>query len=416
MSTRACEGRIAILVDGGVRRGSDIAKAIALGAEGVILGRAPVYGLAAGGEAGVTRAIEILADEFDRTLALTGCRNVAGLTSRPDRDAARMIADEPGGGPGCGGSGATCCVAAAPRAHSNAHSRSYCPASACLSRRGRSISTPSSAAMHRGCWKSVSAMVRRSSNRRSCGQRHGFHRRRGASARHRALPARDRGAAVSRNVRLIAHDAVEVLTHQIGSGTLDEVLLYFPDPWPKKRHHKRRIVQPAFAALVAQPPQARRHISSGDRLGALCLADARSAECRIPTRQRRGERTLDRRSCRARPDSVPSSAAGASVTMSSTSNTADAKVGKSHRNGGISDERKKCGSRTGDRLAGRSITCARWAFCLRREFLVSLLRGGDRHRHQHGYQDDRSRSLPEKSRDHARRARSPMLRTQTQSR
>ena len=74
-------GRASILIDGGVRRGSDIAKAIALGAEGVILGRAPVYGLAAGGAAGVTRALEILADEFDRTLALTGCRNVAELTA-----------------------------------------------------------------------------------------------------------------------------------------------------------------------------------------------------------------------------------------------------------------------------------------------------------------------------------------------
>jgi isopentenyl diphosphate isomerase/L-lactate dehydrogenase-like FMN-dependent dehydrogenase len=78
---RAVGGRVSLLVDGGVRRGSDIAKAIALGAEGVLLGRAPVYGLAAGGAAGVTRAIEILADEFDRTLALTGCRNVAELTS-----------------------------------------------------------------------------------------------------------------------------------------------------------------------------------------------------------------------------------------------------------------------------------------------------------------------------------------------
>lgn len=77
---RAVGDRPAILVDGGVRRGSDIAKAIALGAAGVILGRAPVYGLAAGGAAGVTRAIEILADEFDRTLALTGCRNVGELT------------------------------------------------------------------------------------------------------------------------------------------------------------------------------------------------------------------------------------------------------------------------------------------------------------------------------------------------
>jgi tRNA (guanine-N7-)-methyltransferase len=53
------------------------------------------------------------------------------------------------------------------------------------------------------------------------------------------------------NVRVIAHDAVEVLDKQLTPDSLDEVLLYFPDPWPKKRHHKRRIVQPAFAALVA---------------------------------------------------------------------------------------------------------------------------------------------------------------------
>jgi (S)-mandelate dehydrogenase len=78
---RAVGGRASILVDGGVRRGSDIAKSLALGAEGVILGRAPVYGLAAGGAPGVARAIAILADEFDRTLALTGCRNVAALTA-----------------------------------------------------------------------------------------------------------------------------------------------------------------------------------------------------------------------------------------------------------------------------------------------------------------------------------------------
>jgi tRNA (guanine-N7-)-methyltransferase len=53
------------------------------------------------------------------------------------------------------------------------------------------------------------------------------------------------------NVRLIAHDAVEVLANMLGPASLDEVLLYFPDPWPKKRHHKRRIVQPAFVELVA---------------------------------------------------------------------------------------------------------------------------------------------------------------------
>jgi (S)-mandelate dehydrogenase len=78
---RVVGGRASILVDGGVRRGGDIAKAVALGAEGVLLGRAPVYGLSAGGAAGVARALAILADELDRTLALTGCRNIAGLTA-----------------------------------------------------------------------------------------------------------------------------------------------------------------------------------------------------------------------------------------------------------------------------------------------------------------------------------------------
>ena len=54
------------------------------------------------------------------------------------------------------------------------------------------------------------------------------------------------------NVRVACRDAVEVLTERIGDATLDAVLLYFPDPWPKKRHHKRRIVQPSFAHLVAR--------------------------------------------------------------------------------------------------------------------------------------------------------------------
>jgi tRNA (guanine-N7-)-methyltransferase len=58
-------------------------------------------------------------------------------------------------------------------------------------------------------------------------------------------------AAGLTNVRVIVGDAVEVLAHMIPPASLDEVLLYFPDPWPKKRHHKRRIVQPAFVARVA---------------------------------------------------------------------------------------------------------------------------------------------------------------------
>jgi (S)-mandelate dehydrogenase len=77
---RALGGRASILVDGGIRRGGDIAKALALGAEGVHLGRATAYGLAAGGRAGAARAIGILADELDRTLALTGCPDLAALT------------------------------------------------------------------------------------------------------------------------------------------------------------------------------------------------------------------------------------------------------------------------------------------------------------------------------------------------
>lgn len=54
------------------------------------------------------------------------------------------------------------------------------------------------------------------------------------------------------NVRVICDDAVEVLKHRIDDGSLDRVQLFFPDPWHKKRHHKRRIVQPAFVSLIAQ--------------------------------------------------------------------------------------------------------------------------------------------------------------------
>ncbi|HEU0277332.1 MAG TPA: tRNA (guanosine(46)-N7)-methyltransferase TrmB [Rhodanobacteraceae bacterium] len=55
----------------------------------------------------------------------------------------------------------------------------------------------------------------------------------------------------ARNVRVWAHDAVEVLTHEIIANALDEVRIWFPDPWPKKRHHKRRLIQPAFVTLLA---------------------------------------------------------------------------------------------------------------------------------------------------------------------
>jgi len=54
------------------------------------------------------------------------------------------------------------------------------------------------------------------------------------------------------NLRVIRHDAVEVLEHMIADASLAGIHLFFPDPWPKKRHHKRRLVQPAFAALAAR--------------------------------------------------------------------------------------------------------------------------------------------------------------------
>ena len=54
------------------------------------------------------------------------------------------------------------------------------------------------------------------------------------------------------NLRIIRYDAVEVLEKMIPDGSLAGIHLFFPDPWPKKRHHKRRLVQPPFAALVAR--------------------------------------------------------------------------------------------------------------------------------------------------------------------
>lgn len=53
------------------------------------------------------------------------------------------------------------------------------------------------------------------------------------------------------NIRIIQHDAVEVLQNMLAPASLDGVHLFFPDPWPKKRHHKRRLVQPPLIALVA---------------------------------------------------------------------------------------------------------------------------------------------------------------------
>jgi (S)-mandelate dehydrogenase len=78
----AVGGRLTVMLDGGFRRGSDIVKARALGADAVLLGRATTYGLAAGGEAGVTHAIDILKTEVDRVVGLLGCSDLSQLDSR----------------------------------------------------------------------------------------------------------------------------------------------------------------------------------------------------------------------------------------------------------------------------------------------------------------------------------------------
>ena len=75
----AVKGQTEILLDGGIRRGSDIVKALCMGARAVLVGRAYAYGLGAAGEAGVSRAIEILRADVIRTMKLLGCAAVAGL-------------------------------------------------------------------------------------------------------------------------------------------------------------------------------------------------------------------------------------------------------------------------------------------------------------------------------------------------
>src|SRR5690242_10168205 len=94
----------------------------------------------------------------------------------------------------------------------------------------RAISPPCSGAAHRSSSKSASATASSSRTRRSPN----------------TLAAQNVD-----NVRIYHHDAVEVLEREIAPESLAEVRIYFPDPWPKKRHQKRRLIQPDFVALVA---------------------------------------------------------------------------------------------------------------------------------------------------------------------
>ena len=78
---RAAGGKLTVLVDGGVRRGVDLLKARALGAQGVLTGRATLFGVMAGGDAGAKRAIEILAGEFERAMMLCGVARAADISA-----------------------------------------------------------------------------------------------------------------------------------------------------------------------------------------------------------------------------------------------------------------------------------------------------------------------------------------------
>ncbi|KDO78203.1 hypothetical protein CISIN_1g015722mg [Citrus sinensis] len=77
---QAAKGRVPVFLDGGVRRGTDVFKALALGASGVFVGRPVPFSLAVDGEAGVRKVLQMLRDEFELTMALSGCRSLKEIT------------------------------------------------------------------------------------------------------------------------------------------------------------------------------------------------------------------------------------------------------------------------------------------------------------------------------------------------
>lgn len=82
------------------------------------------------------------------------------------------------------------------------------------------------------------------------------------------------------NIRIIQHDAVEVLENMIAENSLDGVHIFFPDPWHKARHHKRRLIQPDFCPVPDNPSVGKRLSALRDRLAELCRANAGSPERR----------------------------------------------------------------------------------------------------------------------------------------
>ena len=85
------------------------------------------------------------------------------------------------------------------------------------------------------------------------------------------------------NVRVVQHDAVDVLEHMLPDRSLDGVHVFFPDPWPKKRHHKRRLLQPDFVRLLAarMKPGAYVHVATDWEGYALHALEVLAAEPRL---------------------------------------------------------------------------------------------------------------------------------------
>lgn len=113
---------------------------------------------------------------------------------------------------------------------------------------------------------------------------------------HCLLRARDAGIS---NLRVIVHDAVEVLQSQISDGALSRINLYFPDPWPKKRHHKRRIINAQFVSLAAKKLRTGGtiHIATDWANYADCIDDIMSETKKftlLERRQHTGNQPLDR--------------------------------------------------------------------------------------------------------------------------
>ena len=113
---------------------------------------------------------------------------------------------------------------------------------------------------------------------------------------HCLIAAEQRGIT---NLRLIMHDAIEVLSEQIPDGSLARINLYFPDPWPKKRHHKRRLIQPAFLELAARKlrPEGQLFIATDWANYAEHIDDTLEASDRFRvdlTREHAGDAPIDR--------------------------------------------------------------------------------------------------------------------------